>query len=70
MRRTANSFLFEFHDAIADIPGTTKARALVVRRALEYLDSLVAEVEDDDTLRAELASAYEKVGTVQGRRCS
>jgi non-specific serine/threonine protein kinase/serine/threonine-protein kinase len=66
VRRTANSFLFEFHDAIADIPGTTRARELVVRRALEYLDSLVAEGEDDDTLRAELAAAYEKVGAVQG----
>jgi non-specific serine/threonine protein kinase/serine/threonine-protein kinase len=62
----ANSFLFEFHDAIADLPGTTKARELVVRRALEYFDSLVAEVGDDDTLRAELAAAYEKVGECAG----
>jgi non-specific serine/threonine protein kinase/serine/threonine-protein kinase len=66
VRRMANSFLFEFHDAIANIPGTTKARELVVRRALEYLDSLAAELEDDGTLRSELASAYEKVGEVQG----
>jgi non-specific serine/threonine protein kinase/serine/threonine-protein kinase len=66
VRRMANSFLFEFHDAIADIPGTTRARELVVRRALEYLASLAAEVEDNDTLSAELASAYERVGEVQG----
>src|SRR5262249_51358545 len=40
VRRLANSFLFEFHDAIRDLPGATEARSLVVRRALEYLDSL------------------------------
>ncbi len=36
VRRLANSFLFEFHDAIADLPGSTKARELMVRRASEY----------------------------------
>src|SRR5262249_48222890 len=43
VRKLANSFLFEFHDAIRDLPGATKARELVVRRALEYLDSLARE---------------------------
>ena len=33
VRRLANSFLFEFHDAIADLPGTLRARQLVVKRA-------------------------------------
>ena len=30
VRRLANSFLFEFHDAIRDLPGSTPARALIV----------------------------------------
>ena len=66
VRRLANSFLFEFHDAIRDLPGTTAARALVVTRALEYLDSLARESEGDRTLRRELAEAYRRVGDVQG----
>src|SRR5262249_39357611 len=37
VRRLANSFLFEFHDAIENLPGSTPARELVVKRALEYL---------------------------------
>ncbi|HYX19800.1 MAG TPA: protein kinase [Thermoanaerobaculia bacterium] len=66
VRRLANSFLFEFHDAIRDLPGATAARALVVRRALEYLDSLAAESSGDRALRRELAEAYRRVGDVQG----
>ncbi len=66
VRRLANSFLFEFHDAIRDLPGSTPARALIVRRALEYLDDLARESAGDRTLRRELAEAYIKVGDVQG----
>ncbi len=66
VRKLANSFLFEFHDAIRDLPGSTPARALVVQRALEYLDSLSKESSGDRALRRELAEAYRRVGDVQG----
>jgi eukaryotic-like serine/threonine-protein kinase len=66
VRKLANSFLFEFHDAIQELPGSTAARELVVKRALEYLDGLAEESKDDPSLRRELATAYEKVGDVQG----
>jgi non-specific serine/threonine protein kinase/serine/threonine-protein kinase len=67
VRHLANSFLFEFHDAIKDLPGATPARELVVKKALEYLDSLSRESANDVTLQRELAAAYEKVGDVQGQ---
>jgi non-specific serine/threonine protein kinase/serine/threonine-protein kinase len=66
VRALANSFMFEFHDAIKDLPGATKARELVVKRALEYLDRLAKESGYDPLLQRELATAYEKVGEVQG----
>ncbi len=66
VRALANSFLFEFHDAIRDLPGSTEARALVVKRALEYLDKLSRESAGDRALDRELAEAYQKVGDVQG----
>ncbi len=66
VRHLAHSFLFEFHDAIADLPGATPARELLVRRGLEYLDRLAREAGNDESLLAELAQAYEKVGDVQG----
>jgi eukaryotic-like serine/threonine-protein kinase len=70
VRRLANSFLFEFHDAIATLPGSTEARQLVVTKALEYLDGLAAESSDDRTLQRELAAAYDRVGDVQGNQSS
>ena len=67
VRKLASSNLFEFHDEIAKVPGTTAARALVVRRALEYLNSLAKEASGDRGLQLELATAYQKVGDAQGR---
>jgi serine/threonine protein kinase/type II secretory pathway pseudopilin PulG len=66
-RRLANSLVFEIHDAIVDLPGSTLARELLVKRALEYLDNLAQEAKDDPSLQRELAGAYEKVGDVQGK---
>jgi non-specific serine/threonine protein kinase/serine/threonine-protein kinase len=66
VRRLSTSFLFEFHDAIAPLPGATPARLLVVSKALEYLDSLAAEATGDRELQQELAAAYDRVGDVQG----
>ena len=66
VRQLANDFLFDFHDAIADLPGSTAAREMVVSRALTYLEVLSEESEDDDTLRLELADAYLRIGDVQG----
>ncbi len=66
VRQLANSFLFEFHDAIKDLPGSTPARVMVVRRALEYLGRLSQEAAGDPVLQQELATAYEKVADVQG----
>jgi non-specific serine/threonine protein kinase/serine/threonine-protein kinase len=65
VRRLANTFLFEFHDAIASLPGATRARELAVQRALEYLAQLSAESEDDPTLRLELGLAYKRIGDIQ-----
>ena len=66
VRKLANSLMFEIHDAIRDLPGSTPARRLLVTRALEYLDNLSAQAKGDASLQKELASAYERVGDVLG----
>ncbi len=66
VRSLARSVVFEIHDAIAPLPGSTPARELLVRRALVYLDNLSADAEDNVSLRVELAGAYLKIGDVQG----
>jgi non-specific serine/threonine protein kinase/serine/threonine-protein kinase len=65
VRQLANSFVFEVHDAVANLPGSTPARSLIVQRGLNYLDSLAEDAANDRGLQRELASAYEKLGTVQ-----
>jgi tetratricopeptide (TPR) repeat protein len=67
VRRLANTLLFDIHDGIQDLPGSTRIRKLLVDRALEYLNSLTDEAEGDRSLQREIATAYEKVGAVQGK---
>jgi eukaryotic-like serine/threonine-protein kinase len=66
VRRLANTFLFEMHDAVAPLPGSTGVRELLVKRGLEYLDELSRESADEPTLQLELAHAYKRVADVQG----
>jgi tetratricopeptide (TPR) repeat protein len=66
VRKLANTFLFDFHDKIQNLPGATEAREMVVKTALEYLNSLAQEATGDPALEWELAMAYQKVGDVQG----
>jgi non-specific serine/threonine protein kinase/serine/threonine-protein kinase len=65
VRKLANK-LFAFHDEIAQLPGSTRAREMLVTTSLEYLDALHKESANDPALQEELAVAYKKVGDIQG----
>ena len=67
VRKLADTFVFQVHDAIKDLPGSTAARELLVTTALEYLNTLAGEAGDDRELQQDLAAAYEKVGDIQGQ---
>jgi non-specific serine/threonine protein kinase/serine/threonine-protein kinase len=67
VRRLAHSVLFEYYDAIENLPGATAAREMLVKNAITYLDSLAGEASDDKALQLELAAAYDRVGDVHGR---
>ena len=66
VRRLARTFMFDVNDAIGNVPGSTAARALIVRNAIDYLESLAQEVEGDRGLQLELANAFVRVGDAQG----
>ena len=66
VRRLADSLMFEIHDSVKDLSGSTPTRRLIVSRALEYLDSLAHDASGNPTLQRELATAYEKIGDIQG----
>ena len=66
VRNLAHSVMFELHDSVARIPGSTAARNLLVARALEYLERLASESDRDPGLAREVALGYERIGVVQG----
>ena len=66
VRKLANAMIFELHDSIADLPGATGARKLIVERALQYLDGLAEESRGDPSLQRELADGYKRIGDLQG----
>jgi serine/threonine protein kinase/tetratricopeptide (TPR) repeat protein len=67
VRSLANAFLFDVHDAVRDLSGSTAARQLMVQKGIEYLDKLATDAGDRADLRRELAAGYLRVGDVQGR---
>jgi len=67
VRALAHAVVFDIHDAIANLPGSTRARETLVQHALRYLDGLNRESKGDLSLQHELALAYAKIGDVQGR---
>jgi len=66
LRRLTNTLLFDLNDAVAQLPGSTDARKLIVSRGLAQLDKLATVASGDATLRQELIDAYLKFGTLQG----
>ena len=67
VRKLANNVVFKYHDAIASLPGATATREMLVKDAIEYLDNLSQDAQDNPALAQELALAYLKIGNVQGQ---
>jgi non-specific serine/threonine protein kinase/serine/threonine-protein kinase len=65
-RKLANALIFDVNDAMADTPGNTSARKLLLDRAVEYLDKLSQEAAGDTNLQRELGWGYQKLAAVQG----
>ena len=66
VRGLSNALLNDIAPKIERLEGSTEARQALVVQSLKYLDSLAGESNDDLTLQAELAAAYEQVGVLQG----
>lgn len=66
VRKLANVFLFDLHDRLRNLPGSTETRRFVVQTGLDYLAGLEPEARGNIELLHELARAYHRIGDVQG----
>ena len=65
VRQLANK-LFDIDTQVRQLPGSAKARQLIVDTSLEYLRRLSADAQGDPELALEVATAYMSVAQVEG----
>jgi len=65
VRALAASLLFELHDGVRDLTGSSTARRLMVEKAQQQLEMLRADSADDPALKRDLATAYERMGELR-----
>ena len=66
VRQLANTFVTDVHDEIRNLPGSTRARRMIVKTGLEYLETLAANAQGDVDLQREIGAGYMRIGDVQG----
>ena len=66
VRKLATTFVFDVEEAARDLPGAMRVRQLIARTGLEYLDNLSRSSANAWDLKRELATAYLRIGEVQG----
>jgi len=66
LHKLSNALLFDIYGTVEKLPGSLPAREALVKKALEYLGTLAKESAGDPGLSRDLASAYQKVGEIQG----
>ncbi|HEX8565071.1 MAG TPA: protein kinase [Pyrinomonadaceae bacterium] len=67
VRKIANSFIFDYHDEIARLDGSTSLRERLVSDGVNYLDAVAREEINNPELLKESAIAYRKIGDAQGK---
>src|SRR5262249_29725730 len=66
VRKLAHTFVFDLHDEIAKLEGSTNAREMMVPTGLEYLHNLPRRAGGDLELQKEIARGYMKIGDAEG----
>jgi non-specific serine/threonine protein kinase/serine/threonine-protein kinase len=67
VRKLATVLVFDAHDSIRNLPGSTAAREMLADAAAQQLDRLARDADGDRELERELARAYVRLGDALGR---
>ena len=65
LRNISTSLVFDVHDAVRNLSGSLPARKILLERAVEQLQLLAHDAEDNPDLQGEMAQAYFNVGEMQ-----
>jgi tetratricopeptide (TPR) repeat protein len=66
LRSLTTTLLFEWKDAINDVPGSTQAQRILVTRVVNSLNQMERQSAKDLALLLDLAEAYRQLGELQG----
>lgn len=64
LRNLAGVVIFSLDEEVRRLPGSLKARQMLLETATKYLANLQASAREDRSLRAELANAYQKTSVL------
>ncbi len=65
-RALARTLMFEAHDAVMELQGSTPVQLLLIDRSMQYLERLAADSKGDPAIEAELADSYRRLGELMG----
>ena len=66
VRELSNTIVFGLVNDLQQVPGSTPMRKVLLDKGLDQLERLAQETGDDAETMSELASAYHKLGDIQG----
>jgi tetratricopeptide (TPR) repeat protein len=66
IRELSQSYLTDVYGEVSRLPGSTRARMLLVDRTRKSLDELLSDTPRDPELRRAAAKAYIQLGAIQG----
>ena len=67
VRSLAHSLMFEIHDSVQNLQGSTPTRRLIVTRALQYLDGLAQEAGGNVSLQRDARDRLRESGRHSGQ---
>ena len=65
-RTLARTLLFDAHDAVLELEGSTPVQRLLIDRSLQYFERVAADSQGDVVIQAELADSYRRLGELMG----
>ena len=65
VHKLANHLIFDVHDVVQNLYGSTPAQELIVKKGIDYLQRLEKNADEAPLLQGDIAFGYIKIGDIQ-----